>query len=45
MKLEVRVREQEVGSERRMCFEENKALGWLGLKGDLVTGFEGESCG
>lgn len=45
LKLEMREREQEVGGERRMCFEENKALGWLGLKSHLLTVFGGESCG
>ncbi|KAH6943021.1 hypothetical protein HPB50_014028 [Hyalomma asiaticum] len=41
----MREREQEVGGEWRMCSDEYKALGWLGLKSDLLTVFGEESCG
>ncbi|KAH6947892.1 hypothetical protein HPB50_021979 [Hyalomma asiaticum] len=41
----MREREQEVGGWRRMCSDEYKALGWLGLKSDLLTVFGGEACG
>lgn len=41
----MREREKEVGGERGMRFQEYKTLSWLGLKGDLCTGFGGEMCG
>ncbi|KAH6946020.1 hypothetical protein HPB50_011159 [Hyalomma asiaticum] len=41
----MREREDRRLAVSRECFEENKALGWLGLKSDLLNVFGGESCG